>query len=180
VSRAILVCLVAIVAVLAAGCGGDDDESSAEAWAGDFCSAASDWRSSLDDIVQQFQSPSDLSADSVQEAVDDGLAATQTFVDDVRDLGAPDTEAGQQVADIVDEMSSTIESTADDVRETLDASGDSLPDLLGSLASLSGELQQMGQQLQTSLGQLDDVEGGELRDALESNDDCAAARSGGS
>jgi hypothetical protein len=99
-------------------------------------------------------------------------------VEDVRGLGAPDTEAGQQVASIVDDMSSTIESTAGDVRSTLDASGDSLPALLASLASLSGQLQEMGQQLQGSLGELEDVEGGELKDALESNDDCSAARSG--
>ena len=54
--------------VLAAGCGGDDDDqSSSQAWADDFCSAAADWRSSLDDIISGFGSPSDLSEDAIRE-----------------------------------------------------------------------------------------------------------------
>ena len=39
----------------------------------------------------------------------------------------------------------------------------------------SGEVQQIGQELQSSLGELEDLDTGELEDALESNDDCAAA-----
>ena len=79
-SRVVLICVIGLL-LLAAGCGGDD-ESSTQAWADDFCSAAADWRSSIDGIVGEFQSPSDLSADTVQEAVDEGLDATQTFLDD--------------------------------------------------------------------------------------------------
>ena len=164
--------------LVAAGCGGEE-ESASEAWAGDFCSAAADWRSSLDEIVSQFQSPSDLSADSVRGAVDDGLDATSTFVDEVESLGPPETESGQEAAGIVDSMTSTIESTADDLRSEFDSESDSLSQLLAKLSGAAGQIEQMVQDLQGSLQQLETLEpAGELGDALEGNEDCAAAQSG--
>jgi uncharacterized protein YukE len=178
VSRAILI-LVAALALVAAGCGGDD-ESASEAWAADFCSAAADWRSSIDDIVAQFQSPSDLSADSVRGAVQDGLDATDTFLDDVASLGPPETEAGEEAAGIVDSMTSTVQSTEDELRQEFEgSSGDSLPELINKLGQASTQIQQMGQDLQGSLQQLENLEPAqELGDAIKSNEDCSAAQSG--
>ena len=152
-----------VALVLAAGCGGEE-ESSSQAWVNDFCSAAADWRTSLEDTVSQFQSPTDLSADSVRGAIDDGLEATETFVDDVRALGRPETEAGQEAAAVVDSMTSDIQSIVDDLRANFESGGDSLPELVGKLSQASEQINQMGQELQGSL------------DELESNEDCAAAR----
>lgn len=174
-TRAILTCVGAVV-VLAAGCGGED-ESPSEAWANDFCSAAADWRTSLDDIVGQFQSPTDLSADSINGAIDDGLEATETFLDDVDSLGAPETEAGQEVAGIVDSMSSSIRTTADGLRSTFEGA-DSLQDLITLVGAAASQISQLEQELQGSLEQLEQVETGELGEELQSNDDCAAAQSG--
>jgi hypothetical protein len=170
-----LICAAATV-VLAAGCGGED-ESSSEAWANDFCSASADWRSSLEEIVSQFQSPSDLNADSIQGAVDDGLEATETFLEEVDSLGAPETEAGEEVAGIVDSMSSSIQTTADGLRSTFEGA-DSLQDLIAQAGTAAAQVGQLEQELQGSLDQLEQVETGELGQELESNEDCAAAQSG--
>ncbi len=177
-SRALLI-VVAALALVAAGCGGDD-ESASEAWAADFCSSAADWRTSIDDIVAQFQSPSDLSADSVREAVQQGFDATDAFLDDVRSLGPPETEAGDEAAGIVDSMTSTIQSTEDELRNDFEgSSGDSLPELIDKLGQASTQIQQMGQDLQGSLQQLEGLEPAqELADAVKDNEDCAAAQSG--
>ena len=175
--RLSLLTSVLVALFLAAGCGGDE-ESSSQAWVNDFCSAAADWRTSLEDTVSQFQSPTDLSADSVRGAIDDGLEATETFVDDVRALGRPETEAGQEAAAVVDSMTSEIQSTVDDLRSTFDSGGDSLPELVGKLSQASEQIDQMGQELQSSLDELEGLDGGqELTDELESNEDCDAARS---
>jgi hypothetical protein len=170
-----LICAAAVI-VLAAGCGGED-ESSSEAWANDFCSAAADWRSSLEEIVGQFQSPSDLDADSIQGAVDDGLEATESFVDEVEGLGAPETEAGEEVADIVDSMTSSIQTTADGLRSTFEGA-DSLQDLITQAGTAAAQVGQLEQELRSSLDQLEQVETGELGEELESNEDCATAQSG--
>ena len=177
-SRAILI-VVAAVALVAGGCGGEE-ESASDAWAADFCSAAADWRSSIDDVIAQFQSPADLSADSVREAVEEGFDATDAFLDDVQSLGAPETEAGEEAAGIVDSMTSTIQSTEDDLRAEFESSsGDSLPELISKLGQASTQIQQMGQDLQGSLQQLEGLEPAqELADAVQDNEDCAAAQSG--
>jgi hypothetical protein len=174
VSRAILTC-VALTVVLAAGCGGDD-ESSTEAWTNDFCSSAADWRTSIDDIVGQFQSPSDLNADSIQGAVDDGLEATESFLDEVDSLGVPETEGGREVAGILDSMRSAVQSTADDLRATAEGSGD----LLSKVTQMATQAGQLEQDLQGSLDELENVQTGEFGSELQSNEDCAAARSGSS
>jgi hypothetical protein len=172
--------LFVVAIILAAGCGGDDDDqSSSQAWADDFCSAAADWRTTLEGIVSDFDSPSDLSADSIEDAVDEGLDATESFVDDVRGLGAPDTEAGEEVKGIVDDMASSVESTAD---ELSDAVGDSssFQDLLAVAPQVVASLEGLQQELRSSFDDLESLDTGELRDDLESNEDCAAAQSGGS
>jgi ABC-type transporter Mla subunit MlaD len=177
VSRAIWTALV-LVAVLAAGCGGDD-ESASEEWVSGLCSAAADWRSSLEDTVSQFQNPSDLTAESLRSAVEDGLDSTETFLDEVRSLGAPETEAGQEASQIVDSMATDVQSTADDLRETFESSGDSLTDLIGKVSAAGTQITQMGQDVRSSLDELQNLEGGdELRDEIDSNEDCDAARAG--
>jgi hypothetical protein len=174
-SRAILTCVV-VLAVFAAACGGDD-ESASEAWTNDFCSAAADWRSSLESIAGQFQSPSDLSADSIQEAIDDGFDATQSFVDEVDSLGAPETESRQEAEQILDSMTSSVRTTADELRATFEGA-DSLQDLIAGAGEASSQIGELQQELQGGLDELENLDSGELRDELESNEDCAEARSG--
>ena len=174
--RRLLAPILLLALVLAAGCGGEE-ESSSEAWTNDFCSTAADWRSSLEDIVGQFQNPSDLNADSIQGAIDDGLEATETFVDDVESLGPPETEARQEAAGILDSMTSSIKTTADELRSTFEGA-DSLQDIVAQAGQAASQIGQLEQELQSSLDQLENLDTGELKDELESNDDCDAARSG--
>lgn len=172
--RRFLAAIVLLALLLAAGCGGDE-ESSSEAWTNDFCSSAADWRTSLEDIVGQFQNPSELDADSIQGAIDDGLAATETFVDDVQELGAPETEAGQEVAGIVDSMTSSVETTAESLRTTFE-DADSIGDVVTAAGDAAAQIGQLEQELESSLDELEQIETGELGSELESNEDCAAAR----
>jgi hypothetical protein len=171
--------LLALALILAAGCGGDDDDdqTSSQAWADDFCSAAADWRSSLDDIISGFGSPSDLNEDAIRDAVDEGLDTTEQFLEDVKGLGTPDTEAGQEVKGIVDDMSASVQTTVDDLRDTLGDSS-SLQDLLVAAPQAAAQLGDLEQELQTSLDELENVDTGEFKSELESNEDCAAAQSG--
>jgi ABC-type transporter Mla subunit MlaD len=76
-------------------------------------------------------------------------------------------------------MATQVQSTADDLRETFDSGGDTLNDLIAKLSTAGTQIAQMGQDLQSSLDELENVEGGgELRDEIESNEDCDAARAG--
>src|SRR4029079_10866572 len=99
--RAIAVALVASLALLAAGCGKNDQPSTA-AWTDDFCSAITTWQSSITSIVTSLQS-SGLTKDSLTSAFDDAKSATNDLTSSLGDLGKPDSEAGQQAQDAVEQ-----------------------------------------------------------------------------
>jgi ABC-type glycerol-3-phosphate transport system substrate-binding protein len=89
---------VGVTAVaLAAGCGGDDDSGSSATtdWANGVCEAISTWGDSVESTGESLRSGA-TNADDLREAVDEFEQATQTFVDDLRKLGKPDTEAGDK------------------------------------------------------------------------------------
>lgn len=170
--------VVALVAAfLAAGCGGDD-ENSATAWADDVCSAATTWRDSITSAADSLRG-GNLSEDSLTSAVDDLQSATNDFVDDVRGLGAPDTDSGEQakeaidqLADQADENLSTIESAVDDVSG---ASG-----VVQAMTAIGTALSTMASQVSSTVAELKQLDvGGELEAAFNEADSCKELQSGG-
>ena len=73
-------------------------------------------------------------------------------------------------------MSASVQTTVDDLRDTLGDSS-SLQDLLAAAPQAAAQLGDLEQELQTSLDELENVDTGELKSELESNEDCAAAQS---
>jgi hypothetical protein len=167
-----------LVAFLASGCGGDGGgDSSATQWADDVCSAITTWKDSVTSTADSLRG-GNLSEDAVKGAVDDLKSATSDFVDDVRGLGKPDTEAGDkakesldQLADDADENLSTIEGAVDD------ASG--VSGLVQAVTAIGTALSTMVTQISstfTELGKLD--AGGELESAFKEADSCTELESG--
>ena len=171
--------VVALLAVfLASGCGGDGGgESSATEWADDVCSAITTWKDSVTSTADSLRG-GNLSEDAVKGAVDDLKSATSDFVDDVRGLGKPDTEAGEQakesldqLADDADENLSTIESAVDD------ASG--VSGLVQAVTAIGTALSTMGTQISSTFSELEQLDaGGELESAFKEADSCQELESG--
>ena len=169
-----------LAASLAAGCGGDDGggDSSAAAWADDVCSAITTWSDSVTSTADSLRG-GNLSEDAVKSAVDDLKSATSDFVDDVRGLGKPDTEAGDkakesldQLADDADENLSTIQSAVDN------ASG--VSGLVQAVTAITTAISTMGTQISSTFTQLEQLDaGGELEAAFKDADSCKALQSGG-
>jgi hypothetical protein len=169
--------IVALVAAFfASGCGGDD-ENSATAWADDVCSAVTSWRDSITSATDSL-SGGNLSEDSLTSAVDELQSATSDFVDDVRGLGAPDTDSGEQakesidqLADQADENLSTIESAVDDVSG---ASG-----VVQAMTAIGTALSTMASQVSSTVAELKQLDvGGELEAAFNDADSCKDLQSG--
>ena len=60
----------------------------------------------------------------LQTAVDDTKSATQTLSSDLKGLGKPDTEAGQQAKDSLDQLSTSLEQNVTTIETSLkNASG---------------------------------------------------------
>jgi hypothetical protein len=177
VLRTLVVSLVAGFAV--AGCGGDDGNgggSSATEWADGLCSAITEWTESVQATSNSLKG-GNLSEDSLKEAADDFKTATQEFVDEVRALGAPDTESGEQAKEEIDQLGDSVEENVREIEEAVDDGGN----LATTVSAVTTALSAMGEQLAaafTSLEQLDP--GGELEDAFRDAESCDQLESEGS
>jgi hypothetical protein len=164
--------LLVALAALTAGCGGDD-ESGAEAWAGDVCSALSDWRTSVQEAVESVQS--NPSEDSLRQAADDTGAATDDLVSTLRGLERPETDAGQEAQAAVDDLAGDVETARSAIDDAVDgASGAGLLEAVSTIATTLSTLQT---EVSSTLDRLEGLDGGqELKDAFERSDSCDELR----
>ena len=122
-SSKLLLLPVLAVALLAAGCGGSDDETSgASDWANSVCSAVSTWKTSVSSAATSIQG-GNLSENSLESAVDDVTDATKTLADDLKDAGRPDTADGQKAKGVVDQLAGEIEDGAQKIGDAVDELG---------------------------------------------------------
>jgi hypothetical protein len=155
-------------ALLAAGCGGED-EPAAVGWADDFCSSLTTWTDSVQAATQTLTSGD---ADRVETAVDDLRDATRQLADDLESLGAPETDAGAEAKASLDTLA---ESLRDDLEEIEGAASDAegASGLLTAISTISATLVAMGQATSETLEELEQLDGrGELADAFEQADSC--------
>jgi len=175
-----LAVLVAAFAFVAAGCGGSDESSTVsptDQWATNFCTAVTTWKDSLQSTADEFKNPSSLDSSAVKDAVDSVSSATQTFVDDVKGLGAPDTESGEQVKSSVQSLSDTLETEKTNIEDAADnASG--LTGLASAITSIGKSLTAMGTALSSTLETIDGADAGqELQTAFQNSDACSSLTS---
>lgn len=171
-----LVAAVAALALVAAGCGGSDSDSDADptaAWASGFCSAVTSWTDELQTITSSFSDTSNLSQDGLESAAEDVRTSTQQLVDDLKGLGAPETEGGEQVKSSLDSLSTTLETESANIDETVQSiSG--ITGIPGAITAISTSLSAMGSAFSDTLQTIDDADvGNELQAALEDSPECA-------
>ena len=185
---AAVVC-VASLALVAVGCGGDDESSSqttetssqttetsteapADEWASGACSALTTWKSDLDEAVQPLTDVSSLSEESVRQAADDAKAATQTLADSMRNLGRPDTSSGEQVQSSADDLVTEIESGANEVEAAV-AGVSTAADIPSAVGTITTTVTAMRTQVDNAVQTLEDADAsGELKTAFEDADSC--------
>ena len=176
-SSKLLLLPVLVAALLAAGCGSSDDETSgANDWASSVCSAVSTWKTSVSSAATSLQG-GNLSENSLESAVDDVTDATKTLADDLKDAGRPDTADGQKAKDVVDQLADEIEDGAKTIGDAVD---DASGGLLEAISTITGTLATLRDQVGAAVDQLEQLEPvGELKDALNNADECSSLRSGG-
>ena len=165
---------VAVAAVVAGGCGGDDaaDTSATTEWAGGVCTALTTWKDAVAGAGESLQAGS-LSADAVEGVAGDIGDATRTLADDLNALGRPDTDAGQDAQDTLNGLANDLSDEADTIESAVeDASG--VSEVLGAVSTVSSTLLTMGEQVGSAVSQLEALDGAEeLKDAFEEADSCS-------
>ena len=137
---AIVIGLVSIVvAAVAMRLSEDDPETTAE-WADSVCTSVSDWRSSIASLAQ----PGDdsLTADTLRDRLDEAEDATSELVSELRALGRPDLDVGDEVEQALDDASAGLEESYEDAQSAAeDAAGaEDQTELLGALAELADDM----------------------------------------
>ncbi len=165
------------LALAVGGCGGDDEETSAEAWADDVCSATSTWAEEVDQAAATLADPASLSVNGFKAEVDRIVTATEALVDDLGDLGAPETEAGAEAEQQIAQLSDELQAQGQILSEAISGDADSLDQLLASASEITAALSTIGTSAQTTFEEISQLDGAaELESAFES-DNCDQARS---
>jgi uncharacterized phage infection (PIP) family protein YhgE len=164
------------LAVLAlSGCGGSG-QSEAEKWADSVCSSIDDWKQEMSSLANDLTTKAQngtLNVNELRSGLDKASNETKTLANDLRDAGPPDTEAGDQARQMLNDVASTVRSAIDNARSKA-ASAGSLPaaiaavapDLTQAVANVTSELQQVSQ--------LDPQ--GELGKAIDDTESCQSLR----
>ena len=150
---------------LAAGCGGDDGGSSGASatddWANDVCSAVTDWTSAMTSVGSSLQG-GNISQDSLEEALDNVRDATDQFADDIRGLGRPDTEAGEEAKQTLDGLADDLEKGRDEIDDAVQGA-DTAPELAAAAPTVTQTLTAMSSDVATAFSSLQQLDAeGEL------------------
>jgi ABC-type transporter Mla subunit MlaD len=170
--RSLAAVLVLTAALVAAGCGSSEPEPMTTAdWADAVCTDITTWESSITTAADSLKGGS-ISEDSLKSAADDVTSATETLESDLKDLGKPDAEVGQQAKDSLDQLSTDLKTGADSINTAVDdASG--VSGVVSAATTVTTTLETMGNQVSstiTSLKQLDPQ--GEIETAFQQSSAC--------
>ena len=178
--RLALTAAVAVCALLAAGCGSSSDASDATPtteWADGLCSSITTWQSSITSIIDTLKAGG-LTKDSLTTAVDDAQDATNTFTTSLKDLGRPDTDAGQQAQDSVNELTTQIDEDMTKIQDTVsNASG--VAGILAAVPTITTTIQSAGNQVADTISGFEALDAkGELESAFKDAESCKTLTAG--
>jgi hypothetical protein len=125
--------------------------------------------------VQSAVSPiksGNISKDSIQTAYNEFKSATDTFVKDVKDLGKPNTQVGDQAKQEVDQLTTQINTDAQTIKSDV-GNVSSVASALSVVPSVTSTLSSMTNEVKLTFHDLQMLDaGGELTTAFKNSSSC--------
>ena len=150
---AVAIGIAAIVVAAIAMRLSDDGPPTTEDWAGEVCTSLSDWRDSITSLADVSGEP--LSADTLRDKLGDADDATSDLVTELRDLGPPDLEAGDELEQQLDESADELESRFEALKESAEAAADApASEFLQQLAGLASDFAALQTAISTTVSSL--------------------------
>ena len=157
---AVVIGIAAIVIAAIAMRLSDDGPQTTEEWAGEVCTSLSDWRDSITSLADVNGEP--LTADALRDKLGEAEDATTELVAQLKDLGAPDLEAGDELQQQLDDSADELESRFDALRDSAEAAADAPPsEFLQQLAGLASDFAALQTAISTTVTSLQDANVGE-------------------
>ena len=171
VTAAPILALLAVLALMAAGCGGSSDTKANEAYANGVCTAIGNWEQQIKTIATSFSGG--VSQASLQAKVTQAEAATKTLVAQIKAVPAPDSSEGQAAKQQLDQLSTDINSTIDAANTALTElqANPSAAAIGGVVATLAPQVQSLASETKSAISTLKSA-GGSLASAFKSTDSC--------
>jgi hypothetical protein len=142
--------VVLLIAVVAAIGGRDDSEETVSpgVWAQNVCGAVAVWRGDIEAIVEDVRTPNANAAGSeepqsetpqgrtgfVRKGVERAVLATETMIEGVDNAGIPDTENGEEAAEVVSDWADGVLDDLEEAQDSLDEEADTLEESLEQFA----------------------------------------------
>jgi hypothetical protein len=139
----------------------------------------SDWKSSITTITTDFSSG--ISKDVLTQKVDEAEQATSELADQLKAIGPPETEAGDQAKSEIDQFADTTKSSVDAIKTEVESlQGEGVVGFTAGVASIAGELDTIVQTGKTTLSDIEQLDAsGELKTAIENDPTCQSLTSSG-
>jgi hypothetical protein len=170
-----LIAIVLGLALVSAGCGGGGDESSGtptDEWAEGYCASIVDWATELRGATDELRDTQSLSQEAFDQAGADIRSATDTFTAELRELGVPDTDFGEEARQAVDTFATATEADLAKIEQAVeDVSG--VSGISKAVVSITAALTSMNKSFTTMVNSLRKIDPEkELQTALEDADSC--------
>ncbi len=115
---------ILLAALLLAGCGGDDAPNASEEYANDVCGELSTWVTDVQGTVTSLTDQGlSISRDDIQTAFDQTKESTDAMVNDLEQLGPPESEDGQAAKSELDGLASTLRQQLDVIEQAVNSGG---------------------------------------------------------
>jgi hypothetical protein len=136
-----------------AACWGEDDSGetvTAGQWAQDVCGTVGVWRGELEAIVEDIRTPNASSTAGgeepqsetpqgrtglIRKGLERSVQATETLVEGIDNAGVPDTERGEETAQVVSDWADSTLDEFEEAQDALDEEADTLEDSVTQLTS---------------------------------------------
>jgi hypothetical protein len=173
--------LLAGIALVGAGCGDPDEDSTsepsepsaAESWAADVCTTLGAWTATIADARTTLSKPRELSPADIEATFHSVASSTSTMVDKLADLGAPDTEAGDEAEKLIKSLSEQLREQAEVVADASDSEPSGAEQRLSRISTVSGSVAKMIEDAKEAVTDIRALDGAkELEDAFKSTSSC--------
>lgn len=153
---AVVIGVAAIVIAAVAMRLSDDGPPTTEEWAGAVCTSFADWNESITSLADVGGEP--LTVDTLRDRLDEAGSATDELVTQLRDLGAPDLEAGDELQQQLDDSAAELESKFDALKESAEDVADApASEFLGQLAGVASDFAALQTAIATTVSSLQDA-----------------------
>jgi hypothetical protein len=171
VTVAPILALLAVLALLAAGCGGSSDAKANEAYANSVCTAIGSWEQQIKSIATSLGGA--VSKASLQTSVTQAEAATKTLVAQMNAVKPPDTSQGQAAKQQLDQLTTDINDTVNAAKTAVTQvpANASAAAISAMVATFAPQVQSLASETKSAISTLKSA-GGALASAFKSTDSC--------